>query len=44
MDDYATSTNFYLLTSGCVKAQKAVITVTVTMPNADVNVTAISVN
>ena len=44
VDDYATSTNFYLLTSGCVKAQKAVITVTVTMPNADVNVTAISVN
>ena len=44
VDDYATSANFYLLTSGCVKAQKAVITVTVTMPNADVNVTAISVN
>ena len=44
VDDYATNTNFYLLTSGCVKAQKAVITVTVTMPNADVNVTAISVN
>ena len=43
LDDYATGTNFYVLTSGYVAPEQAVITVTVTMPTDDVTVTAITV-
>ena len=43
LDDYATNTDFYVLTSGYVAPERAVVTVTVTMPTEDVTVTAITV-
>ena len=43
LDDYATGTDFYILKTPYVAPVQAVITVTVTMPNADVTVTDITV-